>query len=153
LLSNSKEQTPSKIGTNYRYGLGEGIGIAWEGRACFLYGWSRELIGYQIGGDIFGDVAPIEVINNVREPLAALPLQISPNPGKNFINVTLPAPFLHSNDFELSLFDAQGKWVKTISGNSNGSVLRVDAEFLPGGLYTLRLRCREGLAVGKWVKG
>lgn len=138
---------------DYRYGLGEGIGIAWEGRPCFIYGWTRALIGYQIGGDTFGDVAPIEIINSVREPVAALPLEISPNPGKNFLNVTLPAPFMHSKDFELSLFDAQGKLVKISTENPNGLVLRVDAEFLPNGLYTLRLRCREGVAVGKWVKG
>jgi len=54
--------------------------------------------------------------------------------------------------FELFLFDAQGKLVKISAGNPNGSVLRVDAEFLPAGLYTLRLCCREGVAVGKWVK-
>lgn len=138
---------------DHRYGLGEGIGIAWEGWICFTVGWQRELIGYQIGGDTLGDVAPIEVINSVWEPMAALPLEISPNPGKTYINVTLPAPFMHSKDFELSLFDAQGKLVKTSSKNPNGSVLRVDAEFLPAGLYTLWLRCREGVAVGKWVKG
>ncbi len=137
---------------DYRYGLGEGIGMAWEGWICFFYGWTNALIGYQIGGDTLGDVAPITVTSNVREPLAALPLQISPNPGQAFIVVTLPTAFVHSDGFELSMFDAHGKLVQTISENLNGAVLRVDTEFLPVGLYTLRLRCREGIAVGKWVK-
>lgn len=136
-----------------RYGLGEGIGIAWEGWLCFIVGWQRELIGYKIGEDTLGDIALIQIINDVQEPSAALPLQISPNPGRNFIDVTRPSAFIHSNDLELSLFDAQGKLVKTSSENPNGSVLRVDAAFLPVGLYTLRLRCRDGVAVGKWVKG
>ncbi|NUO02087.1 MAG: T9SS type A sorting domain-containing protein, partial [Saprospiraceae bacterium] len=136
-----------------RYGLGEGIGIVWEGWICFLQGWTRELIGYKIGEETLGDIALIQIINDVQEPSAALPLQISPNPGQAFIDLTLPSAFIHSNDLELSLFDAQGKWIKTIYGNSNGPVLQMDVEFLPAGLYMLRLRCREGIAVGKWVKG
>lgn len=136
-----------------RYGLGEGIGIVWEGRPCFFYGWTRALIGYKIGEDTLGDIALIQIINDVQEPSAALPLQISPNPGHNFIDVTLPSAFIRSNDFELSLFDAQGKLVKTSSENPNGPVLRMDAESLPAGLYTLQLRCSEGTSVGKWAKG
>lgn len=78
-------------------------------------------------------------------PLAAQPLQLSPNPSTGLLQLDISEPGT------LSLFDAQGRLVQSQAEvQPGGAALRLD--HLAPGLYRVQVETKRGVFEGRWVK-
>jgi photosystem II stability/assembly factor-like uncharacterized protein len=120
-----------------------GHGIPWADQPAYdLCGNERDL-----GGQI--DIGAIEsaFLGTPVEEIMVGDLNLSPNPATDFITIDLPKHL--KPDFEVQLFDGQGRLVH-IQTTLEGATLNVTS--LAAGVYSLQLVDREKVYVGRFIK-
>jgi hypothetical protein len=153
----------SEAGWIYRYtDLDATPGSSWTLADSTFLGL-RE--GFRTGvaaSDLTGDGLPELVIGNYRgglgfwasEAIAGVSrvdgksmLGMHPNPARASVNITGPAGTLQGG--ELSVFDSLGHLV--MSAGVTSEPVRLDVSDWPCGVYTVRLRSKEGVRMGRLV--
>jgi hypothetical protein len=86
----------------------------------------------------------VDVIDKISP--AFYNLNISPNPTSDILNVELPA---NANPTTLRIFDIRGRLVD-VQAFTKGQPLSV--EYLPSGMYSLKMTDGEQVYMGKFVK-
>jgi hypothetical protein len=127
-----------------------GVGLAEELEGCLVQGRRRSLIGYDIGGEIWGDAGPIDLISSGRLPEASVSLRLYPNPGRQELYLEVPLDWCAAASARLAIYDAAGRLVREGIWQRGQPVPA--AGLLPG-LYVVRLYCAGGMAQGRWVVG
>lgn len=125
-----------------------GVGLAEELEGCLVQGRRRSLLGYAIGGEVWGDAGPIEIISSTRPPAIAAPLRLYPNPGQEELYLEAPLDGCAGASAQLAIFDTAGRLVQ------EGTWQRGQPVSAPGllpGVYLVRLHCAGGVAQGRWV--
>lgn len=103
-----------------------------------------------------GSTLFIDNLQLTSQPLAISALQVAsnrpayPNPAVALIHVPLPDGF--NGDVQLSLFDAQGKMVKSMNYHQAGSVLRLPLDDLSSGDFIYEIYNEAWLYSGKFTK-
>lgn len=90
------------------------------------------LVGAEVGGVVYGDIAPVATSDSPGP--SALALRAGPNPARGAVTVWVLAA---RSAVDLALYDALGRRVQHLGTVSPGPV-RVDVSGLPAGLYTIR---------------
>ena len=135
-------------------GAGGGYNYLWSNGATtptidsLTFGTYRVTITDQGGCTaIFEYIVQIVGLNDLS---ANMSLQISPNPFFTNLSIALEVENPGSNRFEIRLFDAFGRLCQT-AALAPGTLLTLDTEYLPGGIYFVQLLENEKIVSGKRV--
>ena len=111
----------------------EGLGATFFYNDCGLARNLTYMIGFQKGGETFGNIITLDEISDAREILAESDVKVFPNPASTHITVSVPDKY--SGTFNVSLTDMTGR--RVLNQNNINSNSSIDIHKLPSGTYIL----------------
>ncbi len=94
--------------------------------------------------DIFLAKSDSAAANGIKEIKSRLHISVFPNPAADKINIIL------AHKSEIEIFNIEGQIVKTLY--TAGITTAINIESLPGGVYLIKAKTKDGVVTGKFVK-